>query len=614
MADEFRPAYESDLDDALAVARQIGQQRQQQEQAAGPARMPVSDRPPEDRNAQMSYTVPGVGQFTDTQQNIDRRAAKRDYMANQSWPAQALQAAKQAFTLPGRVYEGNAPAFALGQPISDEAIGEALNFALTFTGGAGAFPVAAKGTTLRAGAGLYSKSLKVAQEATQNKMTGEQALAMLKKAGVTPEELKWTQLDQILPQTPKITKDELAALIQKNDVPLNEEVFQRRNVGTPSNAMPTRYHDYALPGSHNYEETVISLPEKYLGIEYQEPHWQGQFNSPAIPNVVAHIRTNEFWHPEGKIFNLDEAQSQLAQTGRKEGFYDPLVLNEQAEKVEKLRENWLQEERKLKDIQYFSTFNSDEYLRQREISNKARQDFRAVYEEYNKERGEKKMPLAPYVGSTSSWLDLSLKKALQKAVNSNADIFTITPGEIQANRYSLSNVADTVKLISPVERYNPDEYQLVAFKDGKPVAYYYIDSNKLNKELPSYLGKELAEKILAQEEKSNRYDMPERVLKGDELIVGGHGMKDFYNNIVPKQLKALVKKLTGQEIKFDKFKIPTSNGGTEAVGFRMTPEIQKALLERGIPHFAKGGAVPKINYGDDPDDMIQDAIKLASRG
>ena len=45
----------------------------------------------------------------------------------------------------------------------------------------------------------------------------------------------------------------------------------------------------------------------------------------------------------------------------------------------------------------------------------------------------------------------------------------------------------------------------------------------------------------------------------------------------------------------------------------VTYEVLATKQEAGgyFPHFKRGGAVPKINYGDNPDEVIQSAMKIA---
>jgi len=131
----------------------------------------------------------------------------------------AIESAKQAVTMPYR----QQMAAASGQPWNEQQqIGEAFNTAGMLTLGAGAIPMEAN--SLRAGAGFFSKAKYVAENLPVDVMEKQQALGMLRNAGVSPDELKWTNLDARLSEPGKITKPELVKLIQDNDIKLKNIV------------------------------------------------------------------------------------------------------------------------------------------------------------------------------------------------------------------------------------------------------------------------------------------------------------------------------------------------------------------------------------------------------
>ena len=89
-------------------------------------------------------------------------------------------------------------------------------------GAAGAIGLTADPAQAEAGpARWFSKALEVAQAIPMEKMTGEQALAMLRRS-VSPEELRWTGTDKFLSSTPKLSKGELIDHLQKNRLTVNE--------------------------------------------------------------------------------------------------------------------------------------------------------------------------------------------------------------------------------------------------------------------------------------------------------------------------------------------------------------------------------------------------------
>jgi hypothetical protein len=101
----------------------------------------------------------------------------------------------------------------------------------------------------------FSKAMEVANAIPMNKMTGEQALAMLRK-GTSPEELKWTGTDVFLQGKPQVTKQELVDYLNKNRVQTQDVVlgggnklFRREDVRADSDIVakyaPDRDKAYA---------------------------------------------------------------------------------------------------------------------------------------------------------------------------------------------------------------------------------------------------------------------------------------------------------------------------------------------------------------------------------
>ena len=102
----------------------------------------------------------------------------------------------------------------------------------------------------------FSKAMEVANALPMEKMTGQQALAMLRKS-VSPEELKWTGADTFLPQQKQITKKDLVDYLAKNRVQMNEVVL---GGGT----RPTRREDVVIDSDilAKYEPLINDLQEQ----------------------------------------------------------------------------------------------------------------------------------------------------------------------------------------------------------------------------------------------------------------------------------------------------------------------------------------------------------------
>lgn len=80
------------------------------------------------------------------------------------------------------------------------------------------------------------------------------------------------------------------------------------------------------------------------------------------------------------------------------------------------------------------------------------------------------------------------------------------------------------------------------------------------------------------------------------------GQADFYENIVPTQLKKLLKKEFGLDVPIEKIKaegfLKRDNPTYEVNAIRLTPELRKLILEQGFSTFKKGGPVVGSSLDD----------------
>ena len=161
------------------------------------------------------------------------------------------------------------------------------------------------------------------------------------------------------------------------------------------------------------------------------------------------------------------------------------------------------------------------------------------------------------------------------------DRIGLTTGAQQAERYNLSNHVQDLTLHG-----TGDNLRLSATSaDG---THKVIDMQDVTpKTLPNYIGKEAAQKLLAQPEPNPENPYAARNLFGVDLKVGGEGMKKYYDEIYPNYLNKLGKKYGAQvgETKVNTVKeraensmIPTMK--QEPVRYLdITPEMRKAIKE-----------------------------------
>lgn len=463
---------------------------------------------------------------------------------------------------------------------------------------------------------FYSAVENAVAAAKQPTADAQQWLGFLKnQPGVKQEELQHLGLDKL--QGP-ISKDDLLKAVQEGQPQINEvikggvskeDIYKILNKKYPNvdkfsknwdkyyneelknykNFNPPKYQKYQLPGGKNYREMLLTLPpvktklEQYKVIRpdghvdstyanaesanvraqaiggnvkqaetldlnggYKSSHWDE-------PNVLTHIRMNDRDINGKKTLHVEEVQSDWHQAGRKYGYKSEL------ENLEKQR-NSLPEH----DFDNRSVLNS-------KIGN-----IRTFG-----------VPDAPF---KKTWDELALKHIIDHAVKNGYDQISWTPGEAQAARYDLSKQIDSLY-------YNPETKHLFARNnDGSPI-------NKMNVEpedLPNFVGKEAADKILNTKDREKFVGGEYNTLRNADLKVGGEGMKAFYDKMLVDKMNAIGKKFGGgkvgkSEIGTGKIENVRKGLGMQAKEgkqpihtFPITPELRNQVMTKGLPLFSMG--------------------------
>jgi hypothetical protein len=318
--------------------------------------------------------------------------------------------------------------------------------------------------------------------------------------------------------------------------------------------------------------------------------------------------------------------------GRNLAFDDPLL--DHTEMMEPLHENL----RKAK-IDLDDAFQAD-YLKRNGISAgdaymQAQSDLQILRAELDPMHDA--VPDAPFkTDDKSSWYNLAMKRGLIEAAEGDYDKLAITTGKQQADRYDLSKSIGSLKYQEDMVDGRPVKILTAYDNQGMRVLNKRI--NDPEKEIPSLIGKDAAKALLNAEP----YTPPQETrsiksLRGQDLSIGGEGMKQFYDRTLPNTLNKLVKQdgvkvgqsglLKGDNLdihqviddtderidwldvksqvenygnqnpavleKYDafvsKYKPKTINTDT-VHSIDVTPEMRERV-KKGLPLFAQGGAV-----------------------
>jgi hypothetical protein len=363
----------------------------------------------------------------------------------------------------------------------------------------------------------------------------------------------------------EVSEDGLViAFIDLNDPADLMSSAEMRQFGLPENAIrlaqtiersfygsrgAAQYGSYQLPGGENYREVVLSVPpkenlkkalrdatnrfnasdspteraelesqiaaiESAMGMRPQE--WMSS-HFQDVPNYIAHMRLNDRVDAKGKqgLF-IEELQSDRHQQGREKGYRD-----DQAPRLKKLNRDEIEEMMALDRLGQNRT--PEQRLRFIELANR---DSTTTFGD-----GFLGVPDAPF---RTSWPLQLFKRALRDAVADGKDWIGWTTGETQAARYDLS------KQVSKVYWNEADGGTLTAEAIGGD--QLPVQKGVTREKLPDVIGKDAAQRMIALA--PDEYG--DRTLKGDDLKVGGEGMKGFYDTMVPKDVAKYVKQWGAQ--------------------------------------------------------------------
>ena len=392
----------------------------------------------------------------------------------------------------------------------------------------------------------------------------------------------------------------------------------------------TQYEKWRTPGGENYREILLKLPqrglndaEKRILMNYEadvrrgaqlDPWHQSQYDalkakeamgsqdymSPhfeGTPNILAHIRVQDFKTPEGKkVLLVDEIQSDWHQAGRKSGYRsgaEQEQINALADEYNNLtlrRRNLIREAEELNNAGPAFLGMMDEIG---EITPKLTQLEQQM--DVLRKSIDEGVPDAPF---KKNWHELAMKRVLDYAAENGYDTVAITPGAEQAKRYDLSKQVQ----------------QIMAAKEDGGVRIFARDNQGKNHDmgvhapeaLDAVIGKDLAQKVAAQTKPTDIYE-------GVDLQIGGEGMKGFYDKILPDYLNTYGKQygagvgqidlITKPEKSIPQIAAPGLGHFPEptiepaqtlkAHRFDITPQMREQIQTKGQPFYSKIGMGPE---------------------
>lgn len=477
--------------------------------------------------------------------------------------------------------------------------------------------------------GFYSPIDQLAAQLPRTKGTGAEFMTELsKRPGYKPQEVQDRDL-QTLMALPKMERAQFLQALKSKPAPqLQESTLDKYS------DEPTKYQEYTLPGGSNYREILLQMPhDPNRKADPSSGHWDQ-------PNVLAHVRAKDRAGPNGeKILHIEEIQSDWHKQGHKKGYLPPdMSAQMQAATLAHRRLKEQLEQAKANSEHAERGLNSDKPLYQ---DPEVRQRLQAAIVKYNndimdlmpqvmkaeaarqelEQKAKTGVPDAPF---KKNWHELALKKMIHHAAEKGYDAIAITPGQEQADRWKLSKHIGMVS-------YHPEEQRFQAFKPNRETVIN--EKGATPERVAELIGKETAERLMKAPKAGDHH-----YLEGENLNIGGEGMKNFYNNMVPGFLNQFGKKY-GAQVGKSTVEVKPSEGyqvrntqnpnsrptrfmhATDAANWRrannlgeehvvepqpavhatlhhfpITPQMREDVTKNGVPLYAEGGDVKPIGY------------------
>ena len=409
------------------------------------------------------------------------------------------------------------------------------------------------------GMNFYSHLYRVLEDKMPSRASAQQVRGIVANSGATADEIEWLGLEEYLDSRPVVTKEDLLSRLRLKvpQVALHALDYEGEyDEGEDESGYGTQtpredYSKYTMPGGDGYREYLLKLmpnfddpgfleylrkmgrgsyrlidtarkdPQNYgvrawgdyIGTQYRSRHFSDEHVNP-----LAHIRTTDRLDDQGKrVLYLEELQSDWHQDGRKHGYYTADLKRKIAEA------------RSLKLKLQYSIHAGHEMTDQDKAA--ARTRLQELQEDISKEAPNGIEDMVPKGPFSKNWHELAMKHAIDLAVKGNYDRLAWTTGDQAAKMFSLSKQIDSMTL-TPV---GENEVGVYALKYNHPMIDKVVPLNKL----ADTVGKEVADQYVTRLKSG---DTSPLMLSGEGLNVGGHGMRGFYDNMLPKYVSKYTKR------------------------------------------------------------------------
>lgn len=467
----------------------------------------------------------------------------------------------------------------------------------------------------------------------------------------------------------RVFNDELGYMLVDGNININQlpqakqavaqewvDTYTKLQNFQPEQTFKTRYERYQLPGGENYREILLTMPdavtqkiqayakyrdslnEKYGGYAQMRATEQElqklsdlseatskvdpQYRSSHFdePNILAHMRVNDRVDADGKrMLLIEEVQSDWHQAGREKGYASKNIeaqLAASKEKYEKRSNEISQITNRMAALDDSQLDEFNDLANQRKLL----YDLQGEEMDFGNKLIDAKNAGVPDAPMKDTWHQLALKRVLKYAADNGYDRVGLTTGKQQVERYS-DQMRQNVDELQFFPIGNQNNILISAKKGGKQTfsgtvaGGKFIDGPAEGKTVTEVLGKSMAKQIAEKKD---------GVIKGDDLTIGGEGMKAYYDEIYPaffaKQGKKYNAKTGETTISFGKRSpedqlyldvggtrpTPLKNGEEKIRYIDISPEM-KGGVKKGQPLFT-AAPIGGIGVGAGMQDQQQNSL------
>lgn len=258
-----------------------------------------------------------------------------------------------------------------------------------------------------------------------------------------------------------------------------------------------------------------------------------------------------------RVLVIDEIQSKRHQDGRENGYQT---------------EEFIQTEKRLRELEIKPHRTEEENREYRELMNKMDGMLR---------ENPHPVPDAPFA---KNWHELAMKRMLKLAAEEGYDKIAWTKGEQQAERYNIGESVKNIEVNAVTDAETGEvlenEFEVYTRSNSNGGGFITEATGRMNTEqVHEIFGKDLGGRII-----EGGRTQSNTIIEGDDLRIGGEGMKGFYDKMLPSFMNKYGKKWG---TKVGEVELPdVEEAGRTMWSVDVTPEMKESVME-GQTMFSK---------------------------